>query len=590
MRRIAIVAGLALGFVAVAAAAARADYTSEVHSTPGLVAYWPLDETSGTPVEALGSLASTAIGSPAPGAATARSDDRGAALGLNGAGAVSVSGVPSTAATYSLEAWIAPSGSSTTRYIISRGTSNAGYHLALDFFNRLVLTAGTSLGAQSLTGPAIPAASWHHVAATLAGQTATLYVDGRLAATRTLAAQTVTSSQPVLLGRSARSAGGFWSGSLDEVAVYSAALPQATIAAHVAAGADMSPPTTSLTSAPAPLVATADVSFAFAGSKTRLAFSCRVDGAQAFPCSGAGTAVDGMGDGDHTFSVSATDRYGVVETAPVTYTWRVDLTPPGTLLLVARPQATHAGGAASVASERGATFQCRIGAGGWAPCASPLALPDTPGTAFAVRAVDAAGNADPTPARITLADGDTTRVPTSFGYGSAAFEIAGGRSATSAQCRLDAGAWARCPSPIAYDELAPGAHSLTVRDGATAGMPALSWAVAAPAPRVAAAQFPALLSLGSRRAQRATSSRRLPRLLFQSNAAAAATVEVRRGSRRVLRWSAPVVQGPNSVALPRAAWLRLRDGRYVISVRTRNAAGASGVVRRRFDVVRRARR
>jgi concanavalin A-like lectin/glucanase superfamily protein len=589
MSRVAVLAGIALALLA-PAPPARADYASEVLSTSGLVAYWPLDETSGTPVEAVGGLASTAIGSPSPGAPTARSDDQGAALSLYAA-AVSVSGVPSTSATYTLEAWIAPSGGGSTRYILSRGSTNfAGYHLALDHLNRPVLTAGTSLGAQSLTGPAIPLYTWRHVAATVAGQTATLYVDGRLVATRTLTTQTATTSQPVILGRSARSTGGFWWGSLDEVAVYAEALPQATIAAHVAAGADMTPPRTTLTSAPPPAVAATDAMFAFAGSKSRLTFSCRIDGASAIPCPGAGTSVAGLREGDHTFSVRATDRYGIVESAWATYSWRVDLTAPGTLLLVARPPAADAGGTASFASEPGATFQCRLGTAGWAPCASPLALPAAPGARFAVRAVDAAGNADPTPATITLADGGARRAPTSFEYGSAAFDLAGARSAASARCRLDAGDWARCPSPLEFDELAPGSHSLTVRDADVPGTATLTWTVAVPAPRVAAAQFPALLSLGSRRAQRATSARRLPRLMFQSNVAATASVELRRRSRRVVRWTAPVVQGSNSLALPRTAWLRLRAGRYEISVTTRNAAGTSAIVRRRFDVVRRARR
>jgi hypothetical protein len=62
-------------------------------------------------------------------------------------------------------------------------------------------------------------------------------------------------------------------------------------------------------------------------------------------------------------------------------------------------------------SEPGARFACRFDGDAFAVCVSPLQAPELSGGAhtFDVRAVDAAGNADPTPARRSFAVGTTFR-------------------------------------------------------------------------------------------------------------------------------------------------------------------------------------
>jgi hypothetical protein len=87
---------------------------------------------------------------------------------------------------------------------------------------------------------------------------------------------------------------------------------------------------------------------------------------------------------------------------PATYEWHVDLTPPETAVTAA-PPISSTSTAASVrfeSTDPTATFECRLDGGSFAVCTSPHTVVDVPLGAhrIEVRAVDSAGNADPTPA------------------------------------------------------------------------------------------------------------------------------------------------------------------------------------------------
>jgi hypothetical protein len=353
---------------------------------------------------------------------------------------------------------------------------------------------------------------------------------------------------------------------------------------------DTTPPVTTIVSAPPPLSSSSGAAFSFAAGEAGVAWTCRLDGAAWAACP-ASSWFDGLGEGQHTLEVLGRDAAGLVELVAQAVTWSVDLTAPDTLLLAARPAGPGAAGTASFATEDGARLECRLGEGAWAPCASPATLPVVPvGTTFAVRAIDAAGNVDATPAIASLGEpGDAGAIPFAV---QASFTVAGQRSDGTLECRLDAGEWAPCPASLTFANL-PGSHTLAVRDTRLtrlAASPALSWTAALPSPRLIAAQFPALLSLGSgRRQQQRTKASRLPRLLFQSNAPGTAEIRLVRRSRTVERWSAAVALGPNALVMPRPAWLKLAAGRYTLVVTVRNAAGASRALKIRFDAVRRSR-
>src|SRR5207237_4887571 len=114
----------------------------------------------------------------------------------------------------------------------------------------------------------------------------------------------------------------------------------------------------------------------------------------------------------HSFQVRATDPAGDTDPTPASYAWTVDTTPPDTTppdttppdtTITAAPPARSSSSSASfsfTATEAGSSFACRLDGGAFAPCVSPrsysaLGFGDPN---LEVRATDAAGNTDPTPA------------------------------------------------------------------------------------------------------------------------------------------------------------------------------------------------
>ncbi len=161
------------------------------------------------------------------------------------------------------------------------------------------------------------------------------------------------------------------------------------------------------------------------------------------------------------------------------------------------------------ASESGSTFRCKLDSGSWKSCASPKSYgPLTVGShSFSVKATDAAGNTDATPATRgwtvqatpppppPAPPTDTTAPETTIDSGpsgtttstSASFGFSASESGSTFQCSLDSGAWASCTSPKPYGSLAVGSHTFSVKatDGAgnTDATPATrGWTVEAPAP------------------------------------------------------------------------------------------------------------
>jgi hypothetical protein len=81
-------------------------------------------------------------------------------------------------------------------------------------------------------------------------------------------------------------------------------------------------PDVDITEGPAGTVASGDATFAFAGNQGGMTFTCTLDQQAPEACDGT-KSYSGLGAGDHTFTVTGTDRWGNVDPTPAGRTWTV---------------------------------------------------------------------------------------------------------------------------------------------------------------------------------------------------------------------------------------------------------------------------
>ncbi len=137
----------------------------------------------------------------------------------------------------------------------------------------------------------------------------------------------------------------------------------------------------------------------FSDSAADLVFSCKLDGRDYSPCASP-EPYTGLSDGAHTFRVRATDAAGNTGAASV-YGWTVDTIAPDTAISSGPAAAsTSAAAAFAFTSSEQSSFSCSVDGRAFAPCVSPQTFGGLANGnhAFRVRATDAAGNTDPSPA------------------------------------------------------------------------------------------------------------------------------------------------------------------------------------------------
>jgi subtilisin family serine protease len=236
--------------------------------------------------------------------------------------------------------------------------------------------------------------------------------------------------------------------------------------------ADTTAPETAISSGPSGPTRFASVSFAFTGGRGAT-FECRLDTGAWTACASP-ASYNGLGDGPHVFAVRATDAVGNTDATPATRSFTVDTQAPDTSM-TGGPSGLTADATPTfelATTEAGAGFECRVDADAWAACTSPhttVALADGART-VAARAVDAAGNADATPATRSLTV-DSTAPGTTIDSGpvgttksrTPTFAFSSNDAAAVFECRVDGGDWAACTSPHRTGELADGAHTFAVR-------------------------------------------------------------------------------------------------------------------------------
>ena len=142
--------------------------------------------------------------------------------------------------------------------------------------------------------------------------------------------------------------------------------------------------------------------FDFSSNESPSTFQCALDAGAYTSCSSPKT-YSGLADGSHTFYVRARDTAANTDPSAASYIWTIDTTPPTTTIGPTMPAANTQASSATFdlgSSEPGSTFECRLDGAPFAACttaASYAALGDGTHT-FDVRATDAAGNLDTSPA------------------------------------------------------------------------------------------------------------------------------------------------------------------------------------------------
>ncbi len=258
---------------------------------------------------------------------------------------------------------------------------------------------------------------------------------------------------------------------------------------------DRTAPDTFITARPPNPSSSTSATFSFNSNEATASFECRLDTASFTPCTSPADFT-GLAAGSHTFQVRARDAAGNLDASPASYTWSVDTTAPNTFITSPQPPNSTSATITFSSNEAPVTFECMLDATTFVPCTSPVTLSGLSDGShtFQVRARDAAGNLDPTPASTSWTV-DTTapettitgQPPNPSNSTSATFTFSANDPAASFECSLDMGGFAPCTSPLSYATLADGNHTFQVRARDSAGnveaTPAIyDWAVDIAAP------------------------------------------------------------------------------------------------------------
>ncbi|MDO8505761.1 MAG: YCF48-related protein [bacterium] len=173
---------------------------------------------------------------------------------------------------------------------------------------------------------------------------------------------------------------------------------------------DITPPNTGIFAMPASSTTETTATFSFNAPgepvDTVITFECRLDGSAFVACASPYT-LTGLSQGSHTFQVRGTDSAGNTDLTPASYSWTItaappaDTTAPDTTITSGPALSTTATSASfSFTATESATFTCALDGSSFVACASPYTLTGLSqgNHTFQVRASDAAGNTDQSPA------------------------------------------------------------------------------------------------------------------------------------------------------------------------------------------------
>jgi hypothetical protein len=133
------------------------------------------------------------------------------------------------------------------------------------------------------------------------------------------------------------------------------------------------PPKPSITTKPARRTAKTSARFRFRDAWSGVTFQCAMDGARFRKCTSPKRYRKGLAGGWHTFRVRALTR-GKRHGAHAKYRWWIDGRPVAPRIVghPAAPTTATSARFAFVGRERGVRFRCRLDAGRWSACKSPV--------------------------------------------------------------------------------------------------------------------------------------------------------------------------------------------------------------------------
>ena len=278
------------------------------------------------------------------------------------------------------------------------------------------------------------------------------------------------------------------------------------------------PPAPRITATPAVISNDSTPAFEFVDDEAGVTFDCRLTSGAFPPCTSPKTYPP-LPDGSYTFFVKAVDAADN-ESDSARYAWTIDTRPPLPPTITEGPPNPSNSILATFGfnAEAGASFLCSLDGGSFSSCSNPASVTvGDGGHTFAAEAVDAARNVSaPSKTYSWVVDtvhplvGLTSKPALITNQTSASFAFSATGSVDHYECRLDAGAFALCASPLLYSALKDGEHTFAVRAvsvGGTAGAATTyTWTVDTVPPQTTIASAPPSTSTSASAAFSFTSS------------------------------------------------------------------------------------
>jgi hypothetical protein len=164
---------------------------------------------------------------------------------------------------------------------------------------------------------------------------------------------------------------------------------------------DVTPPNTFIVEGPLASTTSTTASFVLDSDESPVTYECSLDDA-AFVACDVEPEFDDLAEGPHVLRARAIDEAGVVDPTPAEHTWTVDVTAPDTFIVEGPLASTTLTTAFFVfdSDESPVSYECSLNDAAFEACDAEHVIENVPRGphTLRVRAIDDAGNVDPTPA------------------------------------------------------------------------------------------------------------------------------------------------------------------------------------------------